>query len=65
MEYQIFEMETGSPDMFSEGVNQEIAKGWTPLGGICITKGGEDWFYTQAMTRETIKIINHTEKEKK
>jgi hypothetical protein len=60
MEYRIVKMNDLKD--FSEKVNQLIAEGWTPLGGVSIavyrTPDYETHHhYAQALTRDTTKLV--------
>ena len=50
MEYKI--LSSRYPSELATDVNNAIANGWKPQGGVCIQDIGASWKYYQAMVKE-------------
>lgn len=50
MEYILVHTQN-DPETLEKRVNQLIAEGWVPTGGVTIAVGYGRWRYAQAMTR--------------
>lgn len=48
-------------DELEREVNQKLAEGWTLYGNLCVTGGGYQYLYCQAMLKEDKVSENHPE----